>query len=151
MNVLAIDPGATRSAVAIVGGADVQWLAYLDLSEIVLCPQPYDIVVCEGQYVGYGRAYAANDMVRVAFAAGCHTARFAGRRPIYYVPPVAWKGSIPKAVHQAQVSKRLSQEILDKLRSWPVTTRHNLVDAIALGQWAGVQGAALEQYRIGGR
>lgn len=88
----------------------------------------------------YSRApVRASDVVDLAlFAGACLVAAQRDEEiEAVLVPAVAWKGSVPKPIHQARLLERLPATALAQLGERP---NHNLVDAVGLLWWA-AQGA----------
>lgn len=83
-----------------------------------------------------------NDLILVAATAGVIVGAL-GLKPVSWVKPHAWKGTVPKNVHNARVLDALKdrREIFDAVRaSVPSSLLHNVIDAIGLGAWASRKG-----------
>jgi hypothetical protein len=93
-----------------------------------------DLVLVEVPQVYPGpRKEDPNDLIQVALSAGaCMSVCL---RSIT-VAPHQWKGSVPKTIHNQRVMEKLSKEGRVIVDCWPPAIRHNVVDAIGLGQWA---------------
>lgn len=83
-----------------------------------------------------------NDIIRLALNAGGWEGRYDVLGvPVSFVEPSKWKGQVPKDVHHARVWAALApaeQAIVDAaVRARPASKRHNILDAVGLGLWAG--------------
>ncbi len=81
-----------------------------------------------------------NDVVTLAASAG----RWAGRYDalavdVHYVKPAEWKGQVPKQIHHPRIWAALSARdqgvVHDSLKGVAPSKRHNVLDAIGIGQW----------------
>ena len=139
MSRLAIDPGVdTGFAVFDVKGA----LVDCGLSDrfptfgislaIIECPQVYP---------GRNSKGDPNDLIVLAVRVGRYQERLeaAGAR-VTLVLPRAWKGTVPKDIHNARVIRDLSPEaaavVLEGCRGVVASKVNNIIDAIGLGSWA---------------
>jgi hypothetical protein len=83
-----------------------------------------------------------NDLFKTSFRAG-RLAERCGARMVQTVSPHAWKGSVPKDLHNERVLKRLSQaerEIVYAActhdgKRVSVSLLNNVIDAVGLGLW----------------
>lgn len=76
-----------------------------------------------------------NDLISVGCVAGAILATVRSLQ-FYLVYPAAWKGQVPKDIHNERVRKRLSSaelSILGTVR--PASKVHNAIDAIGIGLW----------------
>lgn len=113
MLVLGADPGCAASAWAIYDGAQITATGVLtgpqkDRLHIFagICAQA-DLIVVEGQQI-YRSTKQPSAIIKLAQQAG----RLAAIADIYGTPvlmplPRAWKGTIPKQIHQARLYRRL--------------------------------------------
>lgn len=73
------------------------------------------------------------DIVDLAISAGRISAQYSHTS---WVLPAAWKGQVPKAVHQRKIAKQISID----LSSWTKEELSHILDAIGLGLYAKEQG-----------
>jgi hypothetical protein len=93
-------------------------------------------VVCELPQV-YRAAQSKgdpNDLIKVATQVGRWEER-AKSRGIQWVTylPNEWKGQVPKDVHHRRAMRLLSEEESKRIPEMAATSRHNMMDAVALG------------------
>lgn len=173
--VLACDPDTHSSGLALVRVHDGQplWVCCIQSKgktgddAVVAQIEAFDIrriqvpagivgVVVESQEIAYTAKQGKNpaSMIPVAQVAGAAAARLSmwfRPRVLMLVKPQAWKGSVPKKIHQARTLSKLGwryETLSDYCRPYPNETvdvlgadqlnpgdwKH-VVDAIALGQW----------------
>jgi hypothetical protein len=77
-----------------------------------------------------------NDLLDVACVAGAILATVRALQ-FYLVYPAAWKGQVPKAIHNERVCKHLAPDELRTLEAAKVPSRlkNNAIDAIGIGLW----------------
>lgn len=73
-----------------------------------------------------------DDIIQLAAATGS-VSRSLDIANKFGVVPVAWKGNVPKPVHNGRVMKRLTEEEKGLMESCPENLRNNLIDAVGLG------------------
>lgn len=126
---VSVDPGVHQSYVAtFVDGA----LRCLSTGSAPLGPFEGRLV-CEVPEVYAGKF--ERDLINLALAAG----RVCALHPSpEYVRPAAWKGSVPKRVHNARVISMLSDNERKIVYDYPIAAslRHNLIDSVGIGLWA---------------
>lgn len=126
--------------------------------ELAKYPLDDDVVVIEGQEIRYTARKGADpqDIVNLAVVAGGAASQAKGR--VLMPSPSQWKGSIPKAVHQARVLGKLGWPSETVGRSTRAYTRptggfegvlgakdlgkedwKHVVDAIGLAMWGGAK------------
>jgi len=148
-SLLAIDPGAHSVALAVwVDGVltglsfaefrtresmadwwQHEWPVYPEGSRLLVeCPQVYQQRRWKGD---------PNDLIQVAVTVGVLIGGARGASDILLVRPHEWKGSVPKAVHQARVLGAAPASDRNFIESYcdTVVKRHNVMDAYALGRW----------------
>ena len=79
-----------------------------------------------------------NDLISIAIVVGAIMHTFISSR-VRAPLPKEWKGQVPKEVSERRMMRKLSPEELDLmvlcLKGVPRSLRHNVTDAVALGQW----------------
>lgn len=143
-SVIGIDPGKTRTGWAVFWEADLMsagWLSgdLFDLPDVPLLPA---IVVVELPVIyplGKGKG-DPNDLIKLAEIAGAIRGFYTVRAPgiaTALVKPRAWKGTVPKPIHNERVLGALSREERALLPRRPRAKDfdHNMLDAVGLGLW----------------
>jgi len=76
-----------------------------------------------------------DDLIQLAGVVGVFAQAF--RATTHFgVKPREWKGQVPKDVHHARLVKTLTAEEMAMVeRAAPPSLRHNVLDAIGIGQW----------------
>lgn len=130
MIVTAIDPGACTGWAVFVDRVLYACGAERDASAV---PVGGDLVVIERPQIYRASKSKGdpNDLITLALLAGRYQERalVAGAR-VELVLPAAWKGSVPKAVH----NKRVLASLTPQERAL-VPDDHNAIDAAGLGKW----------------
>lgn len=138
--IVAIDPGKHASGVAVLSlSGRFLWAGMAtEKSQIeykVIAPS----LVIEVPQV-YARARSKgnpNDLIDVAFAAGCWSGMWPNAE-LEVVRPAAWKGNVPKAIHQARVLSAMGDATVP-LHEFALRVkaalRHNVFDAACLAWW----------------
>lgn len=125
---LAIDPGRDT-------GWSIWYQGALVSAGLGLAPrQLYDEVVIEVPevYPG-GPKVDPNDLITLAVLVGRYVERY--NTVSYLVKPKRWKGQVPKEIHHRRL--RAAIPGIDKhLVGIRETLKHNVLDAIGIGQWA---------------
>jgi hypothetical protein len=124
--------------------------AWVTMAQAVLAefPGEYDVLVVEQQQV-YAAGKAKGDpadLLELAGVVGACTALLSWDE-VVGVLPKAWKGQVPKEVHNARILKALSHEERNMVElSCAPSLVHNVIDSVGLGLWflnkAGVRRAA---------
>lgn len=140
MRLLAIDPGKHAIGLSVWDEKLLSVVAYMEFTtlsvlgrdlRLLYCP---DVVVCEVPQVYPGfREQDPNDLIDVAVVAGvCLSCA-----PISVaVRPHAWKGGVPKDIHNKRVLAKLTADGLALVAAVkPAAKRHNAIDGVGLGQW----------------
>ena len=129
MLVLGIDPGLKTGWALLQDGA--LWGA--GLGDPRKTPYEPDHVVIEYPVVYPHSKTNPNDLIKLAIMVGEYQ-QFFGAWRVTLVKPATWKGQLPKSVTEKRVRAHFSNaaEYLDPL---PVSTRHNVSDAIGLAHW----------------
>ncbi len=97
---------------------------------IIEIPQVYPMAQQKGD---------PNDLIKVAYGAGVYAGRLiAMGAAVKTVKPREWKQQLPKAVCHARSWKKLTptEQALVTTRLDRLTKKDDLLDAVALGQWA---------------
>jgi hypothetical protein len=76
-----------------------------------------------------------DDLIQLAGVVGVFAQAF--RATTHFgVKPREWKGQVPKDVHHARLVKTLTPEELAMVEAAaPPSLRHNVLDAVGIGQW----------------
>lgn len=96
-----------------------------------------DYLVVEGQQVYRFGGSDPNDLLPLAFLAGCVAGRMS-RSPLVMPKPREWKGSLKKEVFAARIVDALApaeKAVLDSVKC-AKSLKHNVIDAVGLGLWA---------------
>lgn len=56
-------------------------------------------------------------------------------RPVEWIEPHQWKGSVDADVMTERIRSRLTQEELGGIESCPASLMHNIIDAVGIGLW----------------
>jgi hypothetical protein len=93
-----------------------------------------DQLVVEVPQVYFGSRGGGNaaDLIELAGVVGAVSSSVPVRNRKCFLPR-EWKGSVPKAVHNKRVLKRLDAEETASLEKVPKSLQHNMVDSIGLG------------------
>lgn len=103
-------------------------MGVLGMTVVVEIPQVYPQRLQKGD---------PNDLISVALVAGVAAAVFLPYCTPRFVKPHAWKGTVPKDIHNRRIEAALDEnerKVLlasTKLKS----KRHNVTDAVGLGLW----------------
>lgn len=148
--VLAIDPGIRMCGCSLfVNGAfnecwlvrskKKDWLESVRDIAFQLSYGPYTtLTVIEGQviYPTDQQKGNPNHIRKTAFATGAYFNAVEDRAYKMLVPaPAEWKGSVPKSIHNERV-KAKHPEAIPMVERVAKSYRHNVWDAIGLGDWA---------------
>lgn len=101
-------------------------------SVVIECPQVYNPRMSKGD---------PNNLIKLARQVGRYEERFESRGArVGTILPHDWKGTMPKEICHARAYADLSldeRQIVDACgRNVAPSKRHNMLDAVALGQWA---------------
>lgn len=97
------------------------------------CGQLHSLVVEVPQvYWRSGRGGNAADLIELAGVVGATTATIPVLNRAHYLPR-AWKGQVPKEIHNRRVLKKLSDDELPAMEKTSTSLQHNVVDSIGLG------------------
>lgn len=132
MKTLAVDPGANMSA--LVHGLDDEiYAVHYEAIGDQAWPQYFDEVVVEKPQIYVKSKGDPNDLINVALAAGYWTGL--GSK-VFTLLPNQWKGTVPKAICQARIEKKLTSKelaIVTKLtKKLGKTKAHNVWDAVGI-------------------
>lgn len=96
-----------------------------------------DVIIEHPVIYSGGRTRNPNDVLKVAVNAGEWAGTYRQKALVRYVTPQAWKGSVPKDVHQPRILAKLAPkeaEVLEaSLRRVAKSKHNNVVDAVGLG------------------
>jgi len=142
---LSIDPGVKTVAWALFRKGylvDVQLSRAKSLEEQIgglQLPEAVAKVVIEVPQV-YASSPRAEDLIRLAMVAGAclkEAGRYGHEIEALLVKPHAWKGTVPKDIHNKRVLKRLDRQERSLVEDVnPKSLRHNAIDAVGIGLWA---------------
>jgi hypothetical protein len=139
VNLLAIDPGQTTGWAYFLNGELLQ--ASYDTKEEVLIQtnRGTDILVIEKPaWYGTNNKVDVNDLIELAVFVGEMKQKYRmTTKEIVLVLPVAWKGTVPKKIHNQRVLDTLTEKERDLLPLRPRAKDydHNMLDAVGLGLW----------------
>ena len=77
-----------------------------------------------------------NDLIAMAYVAGCLTHAGVRTAEKHCVLPREWKGQVPKDIHNKRVMSKLNPDevaIIEAIK--PASKRHNAIDAVGIGKW----------------
>lgn len=99
-------------------------------------PTGAELVVVElPRIYPYERRINVNDLIDLAAVAGA----CAAVGPVQFVWPATWKGQVPKDISHQRIQKALTateRDVVERdLAQVPKSLRHNVLDAIGIGQW----------------
>lgn len=156
---ISLDPGLRLCGVAVFRDGVLTWAglarntnltdrgaqAWLSMADAVMHAlpmgtllRPPDLLVHELMQVYETKRQKGDpaDLIELAGVSGAVVGTLDPRRAISYLPR-EWKGQIGKEVHHPRARSKLSEQeaaTLDRcLESVPVSLRHNVMDAVALG------------------
>lgn len=143
--IVAIDPGKHAGIAWFEGGLLVRaMLVDPDESEPLRCPfvRPWFAVVELPCHQRGDTPARTNDLFKTAFRAGRLVER-TGARANHTISPHAWKGNVPKDLHNERVLKKLSaaeREIVYAActqdgKRVAVGLLNNVIDAVGIGLW----------------
>lgn len=153
MNLICIDPGLVTGYALFTNGV-LYKAGFRDSCDLfgelgipALLPAPGLVVIEVPQYRARDRSQRTdpNDLIKLAVLVGEIKRYYALLRyGVELVTPVAWKGSIPKDVHNKHVLEMLRPVELAVMQKRPRARKpdNNMVDAIGLGLWK------LGRYRV---
>lgn len=136
-HLLAIDPGANTGWATF----DAKGM----LKDFGTCPPevikrkmnivPRFLVIEVPEIYAGGRANA-NNLITLAIRVGGLIEYFEAKRAkVTKTLPKNWKGSTPKLIFCNRIFEKLWQGHKDKILTYPVSKRHDILDAIGLGRW----------------
>lgn len=140
MRLLACDPGKHAVGLSIWDDGKLLFVEYCefashsDLAADLTTWAP-DVVVCEIPQVYRQSLHEGdpNDLIDVAVVAGvCLSCA----RESIAVRPHAWKGGVPKDIHNKRVLAKLDdagRALVAAVK--PAAKRHNAIDGVGIGQW----------------
>lgn len=151
MKIVAIDPGKKHLGLAIFGCGELLSCSLVPVHNTlalitIIRSRPADIYVIENQQI-YSRLQSKgdpNDILELAHISGMLrgvillTALVEQRNIQILRPrPREWKGTITKQVHHNRLEQKYPQAVSMMVeQKIPVSKRHNVWDAIGLGDWA---------------
>ncbi len=144
--ILAIDPGL-----------DTGWALFYESGVLLDCNlgqppsrSPSSVVIERPQVYPNTGVKQANDLITLAIQAGRYAEEYRQRGcHIHMALPHAWKGTVPKIIHNKRVLAKLSGNEATKLPKLPQYVLHNVVDAVGLGKWfTSLSGAAQLAFRV---
>jgi hypothetical protein len=130
MTLVSIDPGANSGVayweLCILQAANLvtQDLFAQESRMIAVC----ETVVCEIPVVYPGKTKNPNDLITLAYRAGC----LAGPKAIL-VQPVSWKYQLPDDILYKRIRAALTSTELQRIPDLPESKLHNVLDAIGIG------------------
>lgn len=139
MRLLACDPGKHAVGLSVWDDGKllfVEYCEFLTHAELAvdLAEWAPDVVVCEVPQVYPGfREQDPNDLIEVALVAGVC---LASALKAIAVRPHAWKGGVPKNIHNTRVLAKLDdagRALVAAVK--PASKRHNAIDGVGIGQW----------------
>jgi hypothetical protein len=136
MRVLGIDPGL-QTGFCLLDSSVPDWIQTAELGDPRnQCFDRVDHVVIEYPVAYPHSKTNPNDLIKLAIQVGEYSGfyrRLVGA-PVTLVKPATWKGQLPKSVTEKRVRAKFPEaaKYLDPL---PVSTRHNVSDAIGLAWW----------------
>lgn len=149
--IVAVDPGLC-AGVAAGDAATGPFTASLAL-DVRPAPGTARAVIELPQVYPNGKA-RPNDLITLAVNVGRWAEAFKkeGAR-VYLVRPHTWKGNVPQNIHEARIQERTHKwlygpRIWEELQAYPVSTRHNAIDALGLLLWAIENERRLEDFRF---
>ena len=141
MNLLSIDPGKKNIAFAYFQEPSYELIdcGYIEFENLYELREEFRmysnyVIVCEVPQVyklGLSKG-DPEDLIAVAVTAG---ACLSLSKVSMAVKPHMWKSNIDKKVHNARTLQDLSGEALRMLTKVKRSKQHNVLDALALGQW----------------
>ena len=144
MSTLAIDPGKSTGW-ALFRREELSACGLVDPTKGERPPRHEGLDVCVVEVPCHQHSDTpslTNDLFKTAFRAG-QLAESTGCRDIVAVSPHAWKGSVPKDLHNERVLKRLTEDERKILyaacradgKKVSVSLLNNVIDAVGLGLW----------------
>src|SRR5262245_29015263 len=130
---ITIDPGVHGSGIAWWSNGHLVQISY----HTVLPPQvDYHNIVIEipQVYLGSKSKGNPNDLIRLAYAAGCLVGDRLGVETVW---PRQWKGTIKKEAMLRRILSKLTPFELGMLQGLglPPSKEHNVTDAVGIGLW----------------
>jgi hypothetical protein len=142
VRVLAIDPGKHAIGLSVWDDGRLTRVLFVPVESwqgiaVDLRDWAADEIVCEIPQVYRTGLQKGDqgDLIAVALVAGACLSCAAVATA---VRPQAWKGQVPKEIHNERVLKRVEREaasVFAELMKIPKTKRHNVIDAVGIGQW----------------
>lgn len=139
MRLLACDPGKHAVGLSVWDDGKLLYVEYCEFEDYrglaaELLDMAPDVVVCEVPQVYPGfREQDPNDLIEVSLVAGvCLSCAVKS----IVVRPHAWKGGVPKDIHNKRVLAKLDaagRALVAAIK--PASKRHNAIDGVGLGQW----------------
>lgn len=132
----AIDPGACTGW-AVFDGATLVLCGVCDPAELSFRGGEKAVIERPDAHRGREQKAKPESIATLLMLVGQYTerARVAGVS-VQLVKPSAWKGAVPKDVHQVRVLNELTSAERIALADLSKTKRHNMIDAIGLGLWS---------------
>jgi len=145
MELVAIDPGTKETGIAVFQRGYLvhavlcrdkhkDWkirCQQIRLQVSIFCCQQIDCAIIElpsYEFSVRGRAAARTDStIKLAYLCGLIGATLEAEDGIHLVTPRQWKGGLPKTV--------TAQRVKDKYSLIKDETNHNVLDAVAIGDW----------------
>lgn len=119
------------------GRGPAAWFGYVDAYGRACLPSTVEHFVSEEPqvYVGSARTGDPDDLIQLAGVVGVFVGTVVAKSYLG-VKPRGWKGSVPKDVHHARLTKTLDAYELALVEASTVPSlRHNVLDAVGLGKW----------------
>lgn len=126
-----ISCGLERTKAKTLGGAILELYDGMPICDraVVELPRKYP----------YERRVRANDLIDLGAVAGAAAVCVDEGGELEFVYPAQWKGQTPKKIQHRRTRDALSEEeeaVLEQgLLGVPESLRHNVLDAVGIGQW----------------